>query len=359
MIKEISVKAPARICLFGDHQDYLGLPVIACAIDKFINLKAKENDSRVFNIQMPDIGTQSILDLNDNFQKIERRNYFASAIRLLRRKGIKFEKGFDLEITGKIPINAGLSSSSALSAAWLIFLLKSRNMDIKCKDLAQMIYHAEVTEHGEPGGNMDQFSISFGGTQFIQTRPPFEVMAIEKDVPGLIIANSGIEKKTLDVLKYAKQKGQEAMEVAQKKIPNFDPFKASFQDVKNHLMFFNSEEQNFLTSSVLNHDITRSAILELKAEKVDWEKLGALMTKHHWVLSKNLNVSPKEIDDIVVAALQAGALGAKLVGSGGGGCVVAIAPRKEEEVMNAMLDAGAKEAFKVNISAGAFDLNFN
>ena len=40
MSRPIYIKAPARICLFGDHQDYLGLPVIACSIARFINLKA-------------------------------------------------------------------------------------------------------------------------------------------------------------------------------------------------------------------------------------------------------------------------------------------------------------------------------
>jgi len=39
------VKAPARICLFGDHQDYLELPVIACAIDKYITVEGKPNCS--------------------------------------------------------------------------------------------------------------------------------------------------------------------------------------------------------------------------------------------------------------------------------------------------------------------------
>ena len=42
-------KAPARICLFGDHQDYLGLPVIACAIDKYIIVEGKPNHSNFLN----------------------------------------------------------------------------------------------------------------------------------------------------------------------------------------------------------------------------------------------------------------------------------------------------------------------
>ena len=46
-------KAPARICLFGDHQDYLGLPVIACAIDKNITFEGNPKHSifLIFNLK--------------------------------------------------------------------------------------------------------------------------------------------------------------------------------------------------------------------------------------------------------------------------------------------------------------------
>ena len=48
-------KAPARICLFGDHQDYLGLPVIACAIDKYITVEGKPNHSNFLNFNLKDL----------------------------------------------------------------------------------------------------------------------------------------------------------------------------------------------------------------------------------------------------------------------------------------------------------------
>ena len=40
--------APARICLYGDHQDYLNLPIIAIAIDRYIKVEAKSNLAEVF-----------------------------------------------------------------------------------------------------------------------------------------------------------------------------------------------------------------------------------------------------------------------------------------------------------------------
>ena len=53
-------KAPARICLFGDHQDYLGLPVIACAIDKYITVEGKPNHSNFLNFNLKDLEKKNI-----------------------------------------------------------------------------------------------------------------------------------------------------------------------------------------------------------------------------------------------------------------------------------------------------------
>jgi len=58
---QIEVKAPARVCLFGDHQDYLGLPVIAAAIDRFITLKANEITTQEFRIHFLDMGKKRII----------------------------------------------------------------------------------------------------------------------------------------------------------------------------------------------------------------------------------------------------------------------------------------------------------
>ena len=66
----ITVKTPARICLFGDHQDYLGLPIIACAINKYMTFDAKRNGKTYFEIAMPDIQEVRVIQLNDDFEGI-------------------------------------------------------------------------------------------------------------------------------------------------------------------------------------------------------------------------------------------------------------------------------------------------
>ena len=81
----IYIKAPARICLFGDHQDYLGLPIIACSIARFINLKAVANKHQKLYIKLPDINSERIIEVSENFENLEKGDHFAAALRVVRR----------------------------------------------------------------------------------------------------------------------------------------------------------------------------------------------------------------------------------------------------------------------------------
>jgi hypothetical protein len=85
------------------------------------------------------------------------------------------------------------------------------------------------------------------------------------------------------------------------------------------------------------------------------KRLGALVSAHHCILRDDLKNSTPTIERMIGSALAIDdCLGAKIVGSGGGGCVVALvlAPQAQN-VANAMLRAGAKDSFVVqSLSAG-------
>ena len=115
--------APGRVCLFGDHQDYLELPVIACAIDRMMEIYAKENGKDHFEINMPDINQKRIISLQQDFNEIKRGDFLKIALKVLQKRNIVPNKGYHLTISSKIPINAGLSSSSALTISWIQFLI--------------------------------------------------------------------------------------------------------------------------------------------------------------------------------------------------------------------------------------------
>ena len=75
-----------------------------------------------------------------------------------------------MTIRSKIPINAGLSSSSALTISWIQFLIAAfSERSTSPKELALLAYETEVIESGSSGGKMDQFTIAIGDTIFLDT----------------------------------------------------------------------------------------------------------------------------------------------------------------------------------------------
>ena len=114
-MSKIISEAPGRICLFGDHQDYLSLPVIACSIDRFMRLEAEENNSKFFEIIFSDLDQRIRIPLKNNLRNINKGDYLKAALKVLERRNVIPTKGYRILINSNIPINSGLSSSSALT----------------------------------------------------------------------------------------------------------------------------------------------------------------------------------------------------------------------------------------------------
>jgi len=110
----------------------------------------------------------------------------------------------------------------------------------------------------------------------------------------------------------------------------------------------------YFEAAIKNHQYTILALKEFQKSSLDLKKIGELMNGHHAVLRDLLKITVPKIDAMIKAALNSGAYGAKIVGSGGGGCIVVIAePEKQEQVVQSILEAGAKEAYVVGVDPGA------
>jgi galactokinase len=354
-MSQLIISAPGRICLFGDHQDYLGLPVIACAINRQVILSAEKNNESVFRILMPDISSERIIDISETFDILETQDYFASAIRVVRRYGCNPSMGYTLTLKSNIPINAGVSSSSAIVVAWVHFLLKAFGCDYSVNPpfIAQLAYEAEVVEHHSPGGRMDQYTSAIGNIIYIDTAQDAAFRTIGTSMEGLILAESGIPKQTLGVLSNLRGYATDAIETVSEKVCGFNIAKAKIEDYKELKGHLSEELQPYFYAAIKNHSITQEAITAFKNKPLDHNRIGHLMSEHHQVLKDVLKITVPRIDAMIDAAIKAGAYGAKIVGSGGGGSIAALAPpSKKLEVINAILESGAKDAYEVLVTQG-------
>jgi galactokinase len=353
--KHIEVMSPGRTCLFGDHQDYLGLPVIACAINKYIYLNAVENSTSLLRIQLPDVNSERIINIHENLIPLDKRDYFTSSINVLKRYGCVPDRGYDVIIKGNLAINSGLSSSSALIVAWVRFLLEvfGSTHKITTELIGKIAYEAEVLEHGEPGGFMDQFTISLGNVVFLETGDKVSFSLLRNQLTGLIIGESGIKKETIGTLGDRKDLALNAIEYVKRYNPDFDLKSATIEGFDQYKTLIPLELRPYFYAALKNHDITTKALAELKKEKLNMSSIGFLMNQHHLVLKDILKITVPLIDTMIEKALNAGAYGAKIVGSGGGGSIVAIAPKgKENEIISALKKVGAKTAYKVKVDSG-------
>ncbi len=348
---QIHTKAPARVCLFGDHQDYLGLPVIAAAIDRFMTLKADEIEAEEFQIHFLDTNKSRIIKFSEIENTKQQNDFLITTLQVLKHSGCKYNKGYDVFISGNIPINAGLSSSSALVVVWLQFLLKAFgiNNKITVDWVAKTAYQIEVLEHSGPGGLMDQYTISLGNMLYINTITG-NYKVLNADLNSLIIAESGVPKKTLDILKYLSTYAQEAIAAVKNIHSDFDIEKSKLSDYEKYQKCVPEKLKKYFFAALKNYDITKKALKLLEAKQIDAENVGQLMSEHHKILKEVLKITVPEIDKLIDVATQNKALGAKIVGSGGGGCVVVLVkPDDEENMITQLKLAGAKDAYKINI----------
>lgn len=355
MKQKIISSAPGRICLFGDHQDYLELPVIACAINRYITVEAKPNKNAYFKIMMSDLNKEEVIHFDQTLQEIQERDYLRIALKVLRRYGCVPNTGFDMHVSGTIPINAGLSSSSALTVAWihLMATIFGINEPITPQLIARLAYETEVLEHASSGGKMDQYTISMGNTIFLDTRND-KIINLKNAMGKLIVGVSGEAKDTLGTLSKLKNEAHAAIRKVTDHFIDFDIHTAEITDLSNYSSVLTNDLKPIFQAAIENHEITRKAYNAFNTRVPDLEYIGNLMNRHHELLKNNLKITTPRIDKMIDKALKAGAYGAKIVGSGGGGCIVAIGTEENEErIINAITEADAVDAFSVNVSRGA------
>ncbi len=354
MADSLRVSTPGRICLFGEHQDYLGLPVIAAAISKRIQMTGyRRNDTQVV-IHLPDITKTETFDLAAPLTYGRKRDYFKSALTVLRRdEGALFSQGIEATVHGTIPINAGASSSSALVVTWVHFLLQMADIPLarSQEDIARLAHRAEVLEFGEPGGMMDHYATAVGDIIYLESEPAIRLERLTPHLGSFVLGDSGEPKDTLGILKRVKYGMLDALTKVSAFDPAFDLHTTPPEQADAYRTLLSTDELSLLRSNLSDRDILRKAKTLLTSGTSNDQQLGDLLNRHQDNLRDAKRISTPKIDRMLEAAMAAGALGGKINGSGGGGCMFAYAPKNPEAVVEAIEQQGAK-AYLIDIAAG-------
>ncbi len=305
MINEISLEIPGRICIVGDKVDLLGKPVIAMAINLMMKFNYKPRSDDTIEFYSHNTNERIHFTLEESPPKNIDLAYWSV---LFDRLKSKIDHGFYLDVSSDIPIGGGLSTSAALSVGFLKIISEVFTLKLNNNEIAELAYLGENHDLGIQCGRMDQYSIAHGGITFIHTddNPRVEQLKL-KNLP-IVVGDSVEDRKAASVLNRIKKQILLKDEITLK----------AFKEI-----------ENCVTQS-------KTALLNN-----DYQKLGMCMEiqQQQEIL---LEATTPKILKLCEAAKNAGALGAKQMGAGGGGCMLAIAPGRQNEVVKAIERAGGR-----------------
>lgn len=275
--------AHGKVILFGEHAVVHGIPAIAVGIERGAAATASMLDDGPSTLRV----RQWNMSVRDDDTETPLARAFRDLIEATRRAGIDLGPVF-VEAEAELPPGGGLGCSAALGVA------VARALDPKASD-ETIAARANVWEgvfHGNPSGVDAAVSALGGCVQF--TRGAGAESTIQRiRVPGpvhLCIGNTGQASSTRSMVEAVARLKDRRPEKTQQ---TFDAI----------------------------HTLVKNARLAI--EYGDRTAVGQMLDLNQMLLS-GLFVSTPEIEQMCGAARGVGALGAKLTGAGGGGCVVAL-----------------------------------
>jgi len=310
-----SISAPGKVILFGEHAVVYGRPAIAAPLSQIrAYAEVKRTDEpltvRAEDINRPPLRWQDAQP--DSGDALERMT--ANACRFFCAAAVKGE----IAIRSDIPIARGLGSGAAVSAVLARAIAALLGRALSLADTNALVYEVEKLHHGTPSGIDNTVVVYNKPVYFVKGRRP-EFIGIARPI-DLVLADTGISaltRETVAAVRDLRLKKRARTEAA------FDAIGA----------------------------ITQSAGAAIEAG--DRADLGQLMTENHKLLQA-LAVSSPLLDALVAAALDAGALGAKLSGAGRGGVIIALVDESTARpVRRALLKAGAKRVYLTAIGEEA------
>ncbi len=359
--------APGRINIIGEHTDYTGGLVLPAAIDRYIVAavsKASENRIRAFSLSYRE-SSECPLDHYDPKYPGGWFRYVMGVLSELQKAGYRTTP-FDICIGGNIPIGSGLSSSAALEMAVLTAMECLNDFHLADNEAALLCQRAENNFIGVQCGIMDML-ISRTGREHCAVKIDCSDLTrryVNASLPGCswLVINSGKRRGLVDSEYNQRRAECEAgMEAARpvfrdRKITNLKDLTPcdlpSLEPVLSGVAF-----------KRLKHVINENQRVTKMCHALEQEEhiaAGKLLSESHISLRDDFEVSCDELDSLVeiVAGLD-GVYGARMMGAGFGGCVLAlIDTSRREEVESAVNRRYHPEDYKatiwlVRISGGA------
>ena len=339
-MKSITAYAPGRAELLGNHTDYNEGYVLALAVNRGTTITAQPRTDRQIEIHSRELGKTETIALDKLLAErvAPWSRYVLGVVDQFRRCDLPID-GFQAEISGNLPLGAGLSSSASLENATVILLTKLFGAKLDPMQMARLAQKAEHDFVGVRCGLLDQIASLMSKEKhatFIDCRTT-EVDHVPLDGKvSVIIANSNV-KHALVGGEYNERRSDceaaaHALGVSFLRDASTEMLKARKSELADRIyrraLHITGENERVLEGSAA-------------LRKGDVKRFGELMFISHESSRVNFENSCPELDRLVAAARKTpGVLGARLSGGGFGGATINLVEKgREEEVVKALTAA--------------------
>jgi mevalonate kinase len=310
------VSAPGNLFGSEEHVTVYTKNALLVAPGVRTRFKIEENDKPEIYVFSKDLKMKASVPVSEKLDLDGVNKKLIPTFKLVEKvaQDLKLElRPMRIKIDSEIPVGSGLSSSTALLVAGYFAVanfLGANPWKMDSEKVYKNMLPIQEYIHGKASG-MEIFSSRFGGFGLINNKELVKHFRIPKSKrPVCIIGDTQISRNTKDVVSMVAKWKKE-----------------------------NPEEAEKIFSRI--HQITVE--MDKAIDKFDWVKVGKLMNENHQLLRKmgpvdgdRIGVSHKVLDQMVDAAVKAGAYGAKMSGAGWGGNMFAIC---SEETKDAVLKA--------------------
>lgn len=316
--------APAKIILFGEHFVVYNRPAVVMAIERRAYVTAKPRADNRIVVKSKEMEASGAFTPSGEYQPIEGGLEFEPKFkpiyiitkRILSLSGEE-TLGLEIEVNSSIPIAAGLGSSAAVAVASASAISSLLEMRLSRNEIFRLAFEAERFVHVNPSG-IDPAVSTYGGILLYRRDDEgIRRLDVEAEIP-IIVGDTGVKRVTGEMVSR----------------------------VGDLLMRYPTVVERIMDAG---ENIVKLGVEALKGG--DMKTLGELMNINHALLCA-LGISSDAIERLISAARRAGALGAKLTGAGGGGCIIVLPEKSNVQGVTEAIRSAGGEAF---VTAKAFE----
>ena len=321
MATRVTSFGPGRVNLIGEHTDYNQGLALPFAISEGVTVRATAlGDGRIEAVAV-DMGERDSFSLDRLDRAGGWRAFVRGAFAELASVDVAVV-GADLEISGTVPRGAGLSSSAALEVALVLALLALAGAGEPDRmELAKLCSRIENDWVGAQTGLLDQIASLFGEAdrallidfRSLDVRPvplslgEFKLVTLDSGEAHRH-AGSGYNERRAECAEACERLGVASLREAE--LSDVERLPSPLRERARHVITENARVD--------------AAVAALG--RSDMEELGRLLDASHASLRDDYAISTPAVEDAVARCKRAGALGARIMGGGFGGSVLALMP---------------------------------